>query len=455
MSDETLGVVALVGRANVGKSALFNRLTHSRDALVVDQPGVTRDRQYGYATIGGRRCILIDTGGLAGVDADIDTQAAAQVEVALAEADVAVFVADASAGLTSNDTIIADRLRCQPMATVVAVNKAEGLQPALAVSEFHELGLGEPVAISAKHGDRISVLGNRLASTLPTDEVPASDSDDAYDDAIRLAVIGRPNVGKSSLVNGLLGSERMLTQERAGTTRDAITTHFERAGRHYVLVDTAGMRRRPSKTDALERLGTVKAMQAVDAAEVVLVMLDADDDLTQQDVRLLGLAVERGRAVVIAANKWDRLDARARERLHQTLVERLGSFSFLPLCFISARTGQGVDNMLAAARAGQRAAGADLSTPALTRVLADATTAHAPPLVRGRRIKLRYAHQGGRNPPRIVVHGNQTGAVPAEYTRYLSRCFREAFDLFGTPIEVAYQTGENPYATGHAKRGRR
>ncbi|NNC22742.1 ribosome biogenesis GTPase Der [Salinisphaera sp. USBA-960] len=444
MTRTATGVVALVGRVNVGKSALFNRLTRSQDALVVDRPGVTRDRQYGFANLGARHCAVVDTGGLAGDDATIDDQAAMQVDIALDEADAVVFVVDARVGLTADDQVIADRLRRSRLPVLVIANKAEGMEPTMAAAEFHVFGLGAPLAISATHGDRFGVLADQLDAVLPS-AVPAS-TDDNDNQPIRLAVVGRPNVGKSSLVNHLVGSERMLTQDQAGTTRDAVETQFERDGQYFTLVDTAGMRRRSQNADVLERLGTIKAMQAINTAEVVLVLIDAADGLTQQDVRLLGLAVERGRAVVIAVNKWDRLGKRDRERLHQTVVERLASFSFLPLCFISATTGDGIDVMFDALRAGSNAARADLSTAALTRVLGEATTAHAPPLVNGRRIKLRYAHQGGRMPPTIVVHGNQTDAVPAAYTRYLARCFREAFDLFGTVVEISYRTSNNPYA---------
>jgi len=440
-----LGVVALVGRANVGKSALFNHLTRTRDALVVDQPGVTRDRQYGYATLDGRRCVVIDTGGLAGDDDDIDAMASIQVDTALAEADVVVFVVDARAGLTADDEIIADRLRRRHIRVILAANKAEGLQPSAAIAEFHALGLGEPLAISAVHGDRLRVFTNQVTALLPQSETNADTK--AADNSLQLAVVGRPNVGKSSLINRLLGSERMLTQNEPGTTRDAVKTPFERAGQRYTLIDTAGIRRRSKSSDTVERLGTVKSMQAIEAAEIVLVVLDAVDGLTHQDVRLLGLTVERGRPAVIVVNKWDRLDVRARQAIHRELVDRLTRFSFLPLCFISAQNGYGINNMFDAVHAGYKAATADLSTAQLTRVLEEATTEHAPPLINGRRIKLRYAHQGGRKPPTIVVHGNQTGAVPAVYTRYLCRRFREAFDLFGTPINMIYRTGSNPYAS--------
>lgn len=446
-----LPVVALVGRPNVGKSTLFNRLTRSRDALVADKPGVTRDRHYGYAVHDGRRYIVVDTGGIGQDDEDIDARALAQTDAALSEADVVWLVVDYRQGLMAGDEAIATRLRRNGQPVYVVVNKTEGQQSVAAAAEFHALGLGDPWAVSAEHGDRIGHMLGAVFASLPE---PRAAVRPHRADAVRLALLGRPNAGKSTLVNRLVGEDRMLTQDEPGTTRDAVASEFSFDDKPYVIVDTAGVRRRARVNEMVEKISIVKAMQAVEQAEVVILMLDAASGLSVQDIRLLSLAVERGRAVVIAVNKWDGLSRIHRERLHAELVERIGAFDYLPLLFISALHGSGLRKLLDAIQASHQAAFAELSTPQLSRALEAAVEAHAPPAIHGRRIKLRFAHQGGRNPPTIVIHGNQTQRLSAEYKRYLVRRFREHFNLFGAPIELVFKNSDNPYA-GRSRQRRR
>lgn len=431
-----------MGRPNVGKSTLFNRLTRTRDALVANQPGVTRDRHYGFAVHAGRRYIVIDTGGIGQDDEDIDSQAFAQTRAALDEADVVLFVVDSRQGLIAGDETIAEQLRRIEQPVHVVVNKSEGQVGVNAAAEFHALGLGDPWAVSATHGDRITALLEHVFSCLPE---PRAQVQPHHRDAIRLALLGRPNAGKSTLVNRLLGETRMLTQDEPGTTRDAVASEFTFDDKPYVIVDTAGVRRRARIDDPLEKTSVVKAMQAAEQAQVVILMLDAASGLSAQDIRLLALATERGRATVIAVNKWDGLSAKKREQLHAELVERIGAFDYLPLLFISALHGSGLRGLLDAAQASHTAAFAQMSTHALSRTLEDAVEAHSPPAIHGRRIKLRYAHQGGRNPPTIVIHGNQTQRLSDEYKRFLMRRFREKFNLFGTPIHLVFKNSENPY----------
>jgi GTP-binding protein len=438
-----LPVIALVGRPNVGKSTLFNRLTASRDALVAGSLGVTRDRHYGYGQHGQQRYIVIDTGGIGSDDEAIDAQVAAQTEAALAEADAIWLITDYRQGLVAGDEAIADRLRRVAVPVYVVVNKSEGMTAAQAGAEFHALGLGEPWAISAAHGDRVALLLECVCNQMPAPRAQLT----AYpSDAIRLALLGRPNAGKSTLVNRLVGSPRMLTQDTPGTTRDAVASAFYFDDKPFVIVDTAGVRRHARIDGPIEKISVVKAMQAVEAAQVVIVMLDAARGLAVQDIRLLNLAVTRGRAAVIAVNKWDRLTRGRRASLRAELIERIGVFDYLPLCFISALHGSGLRELLEAIDASHKAAFAELPTPALTNALAEAVAAHAPPAIHGRRIKLRFAHQGGRNPPTIVIHGNQTQRLPDEYKRYLARRLRERFNLFGTPIELVFRNSDNPYA---------
>lgn len=446
--DRRLPVLALVGRPNVGKSSLFNRLTRSRDALVADQPGVTRDRHYGYAVHAGRRYIVVDTGGIGQDDDTIDAEARTQTEIAMVEADAVVFVVDARAGAVAADAIIGGRLRRLEQPVFVAVNKSEGLTRMQATADFHALGLGDPWAISAQRGDRVPAMLEQIMAVVPATE-PTAPADAARDEVIRLALIGRPNAGKSTLVNRFLGEQRMLALDQPGTTRDAVASPFTFDGKPWMIVDTAGIRRRSKVRDQLERASVIKAMQAAERADVAILMVDARSGLSVQDIRLLSLIQERGRAAVIAVNKWDGLSTKQREQLHAELVKRMGAYDYLPLVFISALHGSGLRELLDAARASQRAATAPLSTPVLTRALNAAVAAHAPPALQGRRVKLRFAHQGGRKPPTVVIHGTQTQRLSDEYKRYLVRRFREEFDLFGTPIALVLKNSHNPYAEKH------
>lgn len=450
-SHAVLPVIALVGRPNVGKSTLFNRLTRTRDALVADQPGVTRDRQYGFGQHAGQRFIVIDTGGIGQDDEDIDARALAQTESALDEADVVLLIADYQRGLLGGDETIGQQLRRSGKQVVVVVNKTEGEPGLEAGADFQALALGQPWAISAEHGDRVRHLLDHVLSHLPDlgAAVQARDPD-----AIHLAVLGRPNAGKSTLVNQLVGGQRMLTQDVPGTTRDAVASEFHFEDQPYVIVDTAGIRRRARVEDSLERLSVIKAMQAVEQADVVILVLDAASGLSAQDIRLLGLAMERGRAGVIAVNKWDHLTEKQRQQLHTDIVARMAGFDYLPLLFISALHGTGLRDLLTAARESYQAAGSEISTAQLTRALESAVSAHPPPAVHGRRIKLRFAHMGGHNPPTIVIHGNQTQRLADGYKRYLARCFRAEFDLFGTPMRLVFKNSDNPYAGRSHKRKR-
>jgi GTP-binding protein len=436
-----LPVIALVGRPNVGKSTLFNVLTGTRDAIVADVPGLTRDRQYGYGRLGPVPCVVIDTGGLIENPTGIEAQMRAQTERAVAEADHLVFLADARAGLSPQDHFVARELRRSGKPVTLALNKAEGLDADIVSADFHALGLGEPLAISASHAQGCEELMERvLAGFEPQAAV------DADSDAIRIAIIGRPNVGKSTLVNRLLGEERVIASEDPGTTRDSILVPFERDGRAFLLIDTAGVRRRARIEDLVERASVAKALQAIDEAQVVILVLDAQDTVAEQDASVLGLALERGRALIIAVNKWDGIAAEQREQIQRQLALKLDFVPFAPLHFISARHGSGVGELMQSAVRAYEAAMRSMPTRELTRTLEHALSVHQPPLVHGRRIKLRYAHQGGRNPPRIVIHGNQTAAVPDAYTRYLANVFRKTYDLFATPVFIEYRTDANPYA---------
>jgi GTPase len=443
-----LPVIALVGRPNVGKSTLFNVLTGTRDAIVADVPGLTRDRQYGFGRLGPVPCVLIDTGGLIENPTGLEAQMRAQTERAVAEADRLVFVLDARAGLSPEDQFVARELRRSGKPVTLALNKAEGLDADVAGADFHSLGLGEPYAISASHGQGCGELMEVVLAGLAPQ--PAETQADG---AIRVAVIGRPNVGKSTLVNRLLGEERVIANEEPGTTRDSILVPFERDGRRFLLIDTAGVRRRARVEDAVERASVVKTLQAIDEANVVILVLDAHDSVAEQDASVLGIALERGRALLIAVNKWDGIPPEQRATIERQLALKLDFVPFAPLFFISARHGSGVGELMRAAVRAFEAAMRTMPTRELTRTLEHALTVHQPPLVRGRRIKLRYAHQGGRNPPRIVIHGNQTAAVPEAYTRYLANLFRKAYDLYATPVVIEYRTDANPYdRERHGKR---
>ena len=445
-----LPVIALLGRPNVGKSTLFNRLTRSRDALVADTPGLTRDRQYGLVRLGERPCVVIDTGGIGAGDGPTEELMTRQSLTALEEADVAVLVVDGRDGLTPLDEQLAEQLRRQDKPVLVVVNKSEGRESGMAVADFHTLGLGEPLAVSAEHGRGLPRLVEQALEplSLPTEDAPAA----PQDEGLRVAVIGRPNVGKSTLVNRLLGEERMVAASEPGTTRDSVRVPFQRDGRDYVLVDTAGVRRRSRVREHIEKISVVKTLQAIEDAQVVIALVDASEGVTDQDASLMGLALEAGRATVVAVNKWDGLPPERRERTRAELDLKIPFMQFAPLHFISSLHGTGVGDLLDSANAAWAAASRDLPTADLTRVLEGALEKHAPPVTRGRRIKLRYAHQGGRNPPTIVVHGNQTARVPAAYRRYLENVFREAFDLTGAPVRVLFRSGENPYAPDKSKK---
>lgn len=436
-------VIALVGRPNVGKSTLFNRLTRSRDAIVHDVPGVTRDRHYGEGRAGDRAFIAIDTGGLEPGAADgIFVEMARQAEQAIAEADAVVFVVDARAGLTPGDRAIAERLRRVRTRLRVAVNKAEGMQPDAATAEFHELGLGEPAAISAAHGEGVRELLEAVLERFP----PGRDAEEPDEGHPRVAVAGRPNVGKSTLINALVGEERVIAFDQPGTTRDPIEVPFERGGRRYTLIDTAGVRRRGRTGTPVEFYSIVKALQAIEAANVAILMLDAAEGVTEQDAHVAGYILERGRAVVVAVNKWDAADEEARRRVKAELQWKLGFLGFAETHFLSAKEGKGLPPLMRAVDAAYAAAMAKLPTPRLTRALMAAVERQAPPKDGLVRPKLRYAHQGGMNPPRIVIHGNALDRVPDAYKRYLEHFFSSEFRLVGTPLRIEFRSGRNPYA---------
>jgi GTP-binding protein len=436
-----LPVIALVGRPNVGKSTLFNVLTRSRDALVAPLPGLTRDRNYGYGKLGAVPFIVVDTGGLVAGAEGIEELMARQTVRAIEEANRVLFVVDAREGLTPSDRFVAQMLRKMGKDVILVANKAEGVEAADAGADFHQLGLGEPQAISAAHGDGIAALVDRALEGFGMTEGAGPEQDLG----IRVAIIGRPNVGKSTLINRLVGEERLIAFDQPGTTRDAVFVPFERDGCKYTLIDTAGVRRRARVEEAIEKFSVIKALQAVDSAHVVIGVIDAHDTVAEQDASLFGMVAERGRALIIAVNKWDGIPTDKREEIRTGLDLRLPFLDFAPVHFISALHGSGVGDLVGAVNRAYAACMRDMATPELTRVLETAMEQHQPPLVRGRRIKLRYAHQGGRNPPVIVVHGNQVQHVPEAYRRYLANVFRKSFRLEGTPVRVEFRADENPF----------
>lgn len=436
-----LPIVALVGRPNVGKSTLFNVLTGTRDAIVADVPGLTRDRQYGFGRVGPMPFVVVDTGGLVENPKGIEAQIRAQTERAVAEADRLILLVDGRAGLTPQDHFVAREVRKSGKPTTLAVNKSEGLDLDVVAADFHALGLGEPLGISASHGQGCEDLMSQALAGLQ----PTAEATDSAVEGVRIAIIGRPNVGKSTLVNRLIGEERVIASDQPGTTRDSILVPFERDGQRFQLIDTAGVRRRARVEDVIERASVAKTLQAIDEANVVVLVVDAHDTVSEQDASVLGIALQRGRALIIAINKWDGIPAEQREEIHRQLALKLDFVPFAPLHFISARHGTGVGELMQSAVRAYEAAMREIPTKELSRTLEHALTVHQPPLVRGRRIKLRYAHQGGRNPPRIVIHGNQTAFVPDAYTRYLANVFRKTFDLFATPVVIEYRTDQNPY----------
>jgi GTP-binding protein len=446
-----LPVIAIVGRPNVGKSTLFNTLTQTRDAIVADVPGVTRDRQYGYGRLGPVPYVCIDTGGLVENPSGMDALMRIQTEHAIKEADRLVFVADARAGLTPQDQFFARELRKSGKPVYLAVNKAEGLEAAIAAADFHSIGLGEPHAIAATHGYGCEELMDLVLEGFP----PAAPDDEEPDDGrIRIAIIGRPNVGKSTLINRLIGEERVITSDIAGTTRDSILVPFERDGRQFTLIDTAGVRRRAKIDDEIEQLSVSKTLQAIAEAHVVVMVVDAQDSIGEQDASVLGLALSRGRALILAVNKWDNIPMEQRDEIRRLLTLKIDFIPFAPVHFVSARHGTGVGDLTASMIRAYEAAMRKMPTPALTKAMEAAMIQHQPPIVRGRRIRLRYAHQGGRNPPRIVVHGSQAAHVPESYKRYLANVFRETFDLFATPVSVEFRSDVNPFLKDKPKEKR-
>ncbi|WP_131110886.1 ribosome biogenesis GTPase Der [Sulfuricystis thermophila] len=433
--------LALVGRPNVGKSTLFNRLTRSRAALVADQPGLTRDRHYGHGRLGKRPFLVIDTGGFEPQAKEgIVHEMARQAEAAIAEADALLFIVDVRTGLTPQDKVIAERLRRSGRPVYLVVNKAEGMNRDVVAAEFHELGCGEPYVISAAHGEGVRELLELVLARFPEEgeQIPEEEGP-------RVAIVGRPNVGKSTLVNTLLGEERMIAFDLPGTTRDAIATPFEKNGRRYTLIDTAGLRRKGKVFEAIEKFSVVKTLQAIEAANVVVLMVDASQDISDQDAHIAGFCCDAGRALVLAVNKWDAVDAYRREQVKQDIQRKLNFLGFARVHYISALKGQGVAGVLQSVDRAYAAAMAKLPTPKLTRVLLEAVRKQAPPRHGNVRPKLRYAHQGGSNPPVVVIHGNALEHVPPAYVRYLEHTFVEAFKLQGTPLRIQFKSSKNPY----------
>ena len=436
-----LPVIALVGRPNVGKSTLFNYLTRSRDALVADFSGLTRDRQYGRVKLGERPCLVVDTGGIADDAEGIESFARKQVQVALEEADIVFFMVDAREGLSASDKVIADTLRKLEKPIILVINKIDGLDASLVASDFYALALGEPVQIAASHGKGIADLLEKVNRLLPAD---ASEVEEAHG-GIGIAVVGRPNVGKSTLVNRLLGEERVIVFDEPGTTRDSIYIPFERNGKLYTLIDTAGMRRRSKIAETIEKFSVIKSLQAIEKCNVVIYLIDAQEGITDQDAHLLGLVLEAGRALIIGLNKWDGISSGQKETIKRQLDVKLSFLEFAEKHPISALHGSGVGKMFDLVQQLYAVAMLDMSTPVLTRILKEATTAHQPPIVNTRRIKLKYAHQGGRNPPIVVIHGVQTDVLPESYKRYLMNYYRDKMGLVGTPIRLVFKSPANPF----------
>lgn len=437
--------LVLVGRPNVGKSTLFNRLTKTRDALVADMPGLTRDRHYGHGRLGNKPFLVIDTGGFEPqAKTGIVHEMARQAEAAIAEGDAVIFLVDGRTGLTPQDKVIADLLRRsfsgESRPIYLAVNKGEGMNRAIVAAEFHELGLGEPHVISGAHGEGVRELLDLALAPFP-DEHEAEE-----ERGPRVAIVGRPNVGKSTLINSLLGEERVIAFDMPGTTRDAIEVPFERNGRRYTLIDTAGLRRKGRVFEAVEKFSVIKTLQAVEEANVVVLMVDASQDISDQDAHIAGFCIEAGRALVLAVNKWDAVDAYRRERIKQDIARKLNFLGFAKVHYISALEGQGIAGVLTSVDKAYAAAMVKLPTPKLTRVLEAAVQKQQPPRSGNVRPKLRYAHQGGSNPPIVVIHGNALDAIPASYTRYLEKTFLEAFQLQGTPLSIRYKSAKNPFA---------
>ena len=476
-------VIALVGRPNVGKSTLFNRLTRSRDALVADFPGLTRDRQYGEGKVGGRPYIVIDTGGISGDEEGIDAEMARHSLMAIEEADLVLFIVDARSGMTAADEMIARYLREHNKKAYLVVNKTDGLDAFSHSAEFYALGMNtDPFMIAAVHNRGVSTMITQLLDDLlgpltevdlgpkepvwgevNLDEEPTPEEQDVVLEKeskehaarqLKFGIIGRPNVGKSTLVNRILGEERVIVFDQPGTTRDAITVPFERNGTPYTLVDTAGIRRRKNVTEIAEKFSIVKTLQAIKECNVAVVVIDARTGLVEQDLHLLSFVLESGRAMVIAVNKWDHLDQESRDKIKKDIDRRLEFVDYADVHYISALHGTGVGELFRSVEKAYKSATSHWSTNRLTTLLQDVVSEHQPPMIHNRRIKLRYAHQGGLNPPIIVVHGNQTAALPTSYKRYLMNTFRKILKVTGTPLRFEFRSGENPYATPNEKDSR-
>ncbi len=435
-------VIAIVGRPNVGKSTLFNRLTKSRDALVADYAGLTRDRKYGEGEIGERKFITIDTGGISGDEAGIDSKMADQSWQAMDEADAVLFLVDAQAGLTAADEMIANHLRKIDKTCYLVANKTDGLNADVATVEFHRMGMGELYHIAAAHNRGVTSLMEIVLGKFPEPE--DFDGGEAPK-GTRIAVIGRPNVGKSTLVNRMLGEERVVVYDQPGTTRDSVYIPYERHGKPYTLIDTAGVRRRKNVKEVVEKFSIIKALQAISDANVVICVFDAREGVVDQDLHMLGFALDAGRSLVIAVNKWDGMDADDKRKVKNELNRRLEFVGFAKIHFISALHGTAVGDLYGSVDKAYASATTRWSTNKLTSILQQATTEHAPPMVNGRRIKLRMAHLGGTNPPRFIIHGNQTEKVPNNYTRFLENTYRKALKIEGTPVFIEYKSGTNPF----------
>ncbi|REL34591.1 ribosome biogenesis GTPase Der [Thalassotalea euphylliae] len=463
-----LPVVALVGRPNVGKSTLFNRLTRTRDALVADYPGLTRDRQYGQASVEEHPFIVIDTGGIHGNEEGIDALMAEQSLMAVEEADAVLFLVDARAGLTSADEAIADYLRKQDKKVFLVANKIDGIDADSAIAEFFSLGLGETVhQIAAAHGRGVTQLLTLALSPhieeLGQEKLEAEEGefDDELifeegeeveieapeqDDKIKLAIIGKPNVGKSTLTNRILGEERVVVYDMPGTTRDSVYIPMERNDREYTLIDTAGIRRRKNVNDVVEKYSVIKTLRAIEDANVCLLIIDAREGITDQDLSLLGFILEAGRSLVLAVNKWDGIDQEVKDNIHKELDRRLGFIDFARVHFISALHGTGVGHLFESVEEAFVSATKRISTSMVTKILDMAVFDHQPPMHNGRRIKLKYAHAGGYNPPIVVIHGNQTKHLPPSYKRYLMNYYRKSLKIMGTPIKIEFRETSNPFA---------
>jgi GTP-binding protein len=439
-------VIAIVGRPNVGKSTLFNRLTRSRDALVADFPGLTRDRHYGEGRMGSRPFLAIDTGGFEPVAKEgIMHQMARQTKQAVAEADVVIFLVDGRQGMTPHDKTITEFLRKSGRSVMLVVNKAEGMKYSAVAADFYELGMGDPIIISSAHGDGVHEMLDHALDLVLGQGVQAEETEDPAERGIKLAIVGRPNVGKSTLVNALLGEERVIAFDMPGTTRDAIEIPFERDGKQYTLIDTAGIRRRGKVFEAIEKFSVVKTLQSISEANVVILLLDAQQDISEQDAHIAGFILESGRALVVAVNKWDGLDSDKRDQIRSDIERKLHFLTFAKFHFISALKSTGIAPLMKSVDSAFAAAMAKLPTPKLTRALEEAVE-HQQPRRKGPvRPKLRYAHQGGQNPPIIVIHGNALDAIGDSYKRYLEKHFRDTFSLVGTPLRIEFRTGKNPF----------